>query len=87
MGNYFIDHCKDPVIFHNQDDSWISYPAGFFFVAQVGYRIPKGPGWYFSDKKSDALPPEVSGAPPGERLAWHRAIPTDIDPWSRPFSY
>ena len=53
-------------------------------MAQVGYRIPKGPGWYFSDEKSDALPPEVSGAPPGERLAWHRAIPTDIDPWSRP---
>ena len=42
---------------------------------------------YFSDKKSDALPPEVPGAPPGERLAWHRAIPTEVDPWSRPFSF
>ena len=42
---------------------------------------------YFSDKKSDALPREVPGARPGERLEWHRAIPTEVDPWSRPFSF
>ena len=41
----------------------------------------------YSDKKSVALPPEVPGAPPGERLSWQRAIPTDIDPWARPFSF
>ena len=41
----------------------------------------------YSDRKAVALPPEIPNATPGERLAWQRAIPTDIDPWSRPFSF
>ena len=41
----------------------------------------------YSDRKTVAVPPDMPGAPPGERLAWHRAIPTDVDPWPRPFSY
>ena len=52
-------------------------------------RMKKEGSWKqrYSDRKAVALPPEIPNATPGERLAWQRAIPTDIDPWSRPFSF
>ena len=69
-----------------------SWSGGFEKAQEIRAQLEKMKAegaWkkYFSDKKSNALPPEVPGAPPGERLAWHRAIPTEVDPWSRPFSF
>ena len=52
-------------------------------------RMKKEGSWkqLYSDRKAVPLPPDIPGAAPGERLEWQRAIPTDIDPWSRPFSF
>ena len=52
-------------------------------------RMKKEGSWkqLYSDLKETPLPPEIPGCAPGERLEWHRAIPTEIDPWSRPFSF
>ena len=52
-------------------------------------RMKERGAWkqFHSEKKSVPLPAEVPGAWPGERLEWRRAIPTEIDPWSRPWSY
>ena len=52
-------------------------------------RMKKEGSWkqLYSDVKKTPLPPEIPGCAPGERLEWHRAIPTEVDPWSRPFSF
>ena len=52
-------------------------------------RMKKEGSWkqLYSDVKKTPLPPEIPGCAPGERLEWHRAIPTEVDPWSRPFSW
>ena len=52
-------------------------------------RMKKEGSWkqLYSDRKAVPLPPDIPGAAPGEWLEWQRAIPTEIDPWSRPFSF